>query len=457
MKKNFRFALTLFLSKAAMWTQKLLGMNASYFPGKLAIKLCPDFLGRIQKPETIITVTGTNGKTTVCNMILDVLTDNGYDVLANRAGSNINAGIASTLIQGSSLSGKTKKKIAVFEIDERSSKLIYPYVHPTFAVCTNLFRDSIHRNAHPEFIYKIISDSLPKESHLILNADDLISCNLAPQNKRTYFSIAPLDSDLKKCINIIHDMRICPNCQEELVYRYVRYHHIGNAYCPNCGFSSPKSDYAATLNLEENNMTVESKKTSDVYPLTANSIFNSYNQLTAICLLQEFGLSAEQIRTSFQKLNIVESRYSKEVINKIEVITHMAKGQNPIACSCVFDYVKKEEGKKEVILMLDDVFDRADSSEIMTWIYDADFEFLNADSISRIIISGVRCADYKLRLLLAGVAEEKLFCTEKELDAPNLLSLSDTNKIFILHELYAAEEALKVKDKVICKIQGGTK
>ena len=43
----------------------------------------------------------------------------------------------------------------------------------------------------------------------------------------------------------------------------------------------------------------------------------------------------------------------------------MAKGQNPIACSCVFDYVRKEEGKKEVILMLDDVFDRVDSSAIL--------------------------------------------------------------------------------------------
>ncbi len=196
---------------------------------------------------------------------------------------------------------------------------------------------------------------------------------------------------------------------------------------------------------------------SEVYPLTANSIFNSYNELTAICLLQEFGLSPSQIKASFQRLNIVESRYSKEVVKQIEVITHMAKGQNPIACSCVFDYVRKEEGKKEVILMLDDVFDRVDSSEIMTWIYDADFEFLNDDSISRIIISGVRCADYKLRLLLAGVSEKKLFSTERELDAPDLLNLSDTNKIFILHELYAAEEAMKVKDKVISKIQGRTK
>ena len=89
----------------------------------------------------------------------------------------------------------------------------------------------------------------------------------------------------------------------------------------------------------------------------------------------------------------------------------------------------------------------------MTWIYDADFEFLNSDQIHRIIISGVRSADYKFRLLMAGVPEEKLICTEKEIDAPNHLLLNETEKVFILHELYAAEEAMRVKNKVKEAIQ----
>ena len=236
-KKNVRFFFALFMSKLARTMQRMLKMNASYFPGKLAIKLCPDFLGRIEKPETIISVTGTNGKTTVCNMIIDALEKNGYDVLSNRAGSNINAGVASALIAESKLSGKTKKKIAVFEIDERSSKLIYPYIKPTFAVCTNLFRDSIHRNANPEFIFNIINSSLPEESHLILNADDLISCNLGEKNKKTYFSINRLPSDREESINLINDMRICPKCHHKLKYNYVRYHHIGNAKCEFCGYA----------------------------------------------------------------------------------------------------------------------------------------------------------------------------------------------------------------------------
>lgn len=458
MKKNLRFLSALLLSKTAMFTQKLFGMNASYFPGKLAIKLCPDFLGRIDKPETIISVTGTNGKTTVCNMILDVLSANGYEVLNNRAGSNIDAGIASALIGGSTLSGKAKKKVAVFEIDERSSKRIYPYVRPTYAVCTNLFRDSIHRNAHPEFIFRIISESLPEESHLILNADDLISAGLAPGNARTYFSIAPMNTDLPQSINIINDMQICPKCHHTLKYRYVRYHHIGSAFCPSCGFASPDSDYTAEPDFSLHTLTITHQDQTESYPLVTNSIFNTYNQVTAITLLREFGLSAEQIRSAFSHLTIVESRYSSEIVNGVEVVTHMAKGQNPIACSCVFDYVRKEPGQKEIILMLDDVFDRVASSEIMTWIYDADFEFLNEESIRRIIISGVRCEDYKLRLLLAGVPEDKLFCVTKEMEAPDYLTFDSIDKIFILHELYAAEEAMKVRNKTtaMLRIQDST-
>lgn len=447
-KKTLRFQASLLIGSLAMRIQKRFGMNASYFPGKLAIKFCPDFLDQIDKPDTIICVTGTNGKTTVCNMILDILADNGYDVLNNKAGSNINAGIASALISGSTITGKAKKKIAVFEVDERSSKLIYPFIKPDYAVCTNLFRDSIHRNAHAEFIFNIISKSLPKNAHLILNADDSISSRLAPKNKRTYFSIAKLDSDLTECVNLINDMQTCPKCHSPLLWNYVRYHHIGNTYCPTCSFASPPSDYIAVPDFSSDTLTISVYGKEETYPLVSNSIFNTYNEVTAITLLRELGLTPHQIHTSFKKLSIVESRYSSETVRGIEVVTHMAKGQNPIACSCVFDYVRQEPGQKEVILMLDDVFDRNGSSEIMTWIYDADFEFLNSDSISRIIISGVRAADYKFRLLLAGVPENKLICTEKEIDAPNHLTLKETDKIFILHELYAAEEAMRIKNKV---------
>ena len=448
MEKNLRFLIALWISKAAMFLQKLLGMNASYFPGKLAIKLCPDFLGRIDKPETIITVTGTNGKTTCCNMLLDILTENGYDVLNNKAGSNIDAGIASALIAEASLTGRVSKKLGLFEVDERSSKKIYAYVHPNYTVCTNLFRDSIQRNAHPEFIFSFIDSSLPDDTHLILNADDPISSRLREGNKRSYFSIGRLPTDRDKCINIINDMRMCPKCHSGLEYEYVRYHHIGKMRCPVCGFASPEPDFLASPDWEKGSFTVRTADGEEEYPLVSSSVFNTYNQVTVVAMLRTFGLSAEAIAKSFSHLKIVETRFTSVEKNGVEVITNMTKGHIPVACSIVFDYIRNEPGRKEVILMLDDMTYKK-TTEIMTWVFDADFELLNHESITRVVAAGVRIHDYHLRLLLAGIPEDKIRCVENEADAPKELALERGEKVFILHDLTTPVMTKRVRDGIL--------
>ena len=448
MKKNLRFLIALWISKAAMLLQKLLGMNASYFPGKLAIKLCPDFLGRIDKPETIITVTGTNGKTTCCNMLLDILTENGYDVLNNKAGSNIDAGIASALIAEASIFGRVSKKLGLFEVDERSSKKIYTYVHPNYTVCTNLFRDSIQRNAHPEFIFSFIDSNLPDDTHLILNADDPISSRLKEGNSRSYFSIGRLPTDREECVNIINDMRMCPKCHAKLEYEYVRYHHIGKMRCPVCGFASPEPDFLASPDWEKGSFTVKTHEGVEEYPLVSSSVFNTYNQVTVVAMLRTFGLSAEAIAKSFSHLKIVESRFTSVEKNGVEVITNMTKGQNPVACSIVFDYIRHEPGDKEVVLMLDDMTYKK-TTEIMTWVFDADFELLDHESIKRIVVGGVRTHDYHLRLLLAGIPEEKIRCVGTETDAPKELALERGEKVFILHDLTTPVMTRQVRDGIL--------
>lgn len=448
MKKNLRFLIALWISKAAMLLQKMLGMNASYFPGKLAIKLCPDFLGRIDKPETIITVTGTNGKTTCCNMLLDILTENGYDVLNNKAGSNIDAGIASALIAEASLFGRVSKKLGLFEVDERSSKKIYAYVHPNYTVCTNLFRDSIQRNAHPEFIFSFIDSSLPNDTHLILNADDPICSRLKEGNSRSYFSIGRLPTDRDECVNIINDMRMCPKCHAKLEYEYVRYHHIGKMHCPVCGFASPEPDFLASPDWEKGSFTVKTHEGEEEYPLVSSSVFNTYNQVTVVAMLRTFGLSAEAIAKSFSHLKIVESRFTSVEKNGVEVITNMTKGQNPVACSIVFDYIRNEPGDKEVVLVLDDLTFKK-TTEIMTWIFDADFELLDHESIKRVVVGGVRTHDYHLRLLLAGIPEEKIRCVENETDAPKELVLERGEKVFILHDLTTPVMTKQVRDGIL--------
>jgi len=448
---KLRFFIAFMVAKLGQNFIRLLKRNATYFPGKVALKICPQFLKYINKPEKIVCITGTNGKTTVCNLIEDILEYNNYKHLNNKLGSNIDSGIASSLIEGCNWFGKIKHKLAVFEIDERSSLRIYPYVKPDIFVCTNLFRDSIKRNAHTDFIAGIINKALPEDAKMILNADDLVSCALGKNNVKTYFAIDKLDTDVEETTNIIKDITVCPQCNTKLKYIYGRYHHIGKAYCPNCNFKSPEPDYLVEkIDFENNQISINSKGKHEEYKLIAKSVFNIYNVITAIATLKEMGLNYEQIAKGLENTKIVETRYSEEKIGDLLVVSHLSKGQNPVAASRVFDFMKHEDGTKAVILIIDDTDDAKNSSENLTWLYDADFELLKDEKIKKVIIGGVRAYDYKLRILLAGVNEEKIFVAQNEVDTAAFVT--DVEKLFILHDFTQFENMKKIKTELRNKI-----
>lgn len=448
-KKTFKFYITLWIAKFSSFVLKLLRRNATYFPGKIALQLCPDFMGMLEKPKTIIGVTGTNGKTTTCNMINDILEQNGYDFMNNKYGSNIDGGIATTLLQNATFTGKAKKDLAVLEIDERSANKVYPYLTPTYLVCTNLFRDSLMRNAHTEFIADILNQYIPKETIMIENADDIICSHIAEENQKIYFGIDRLPTDTEDFENITRDIRVCPKCLTKLEYDYVRYHHIGRAHCPNCGYSTPEPDYRVTkLDFENRQMTVSAKGTEEVYDLVNDNIINIYNMLASMIVLKQLGLTHEQINSSFAKLKIVETRYSEEVYQGYPIITQLAKGMNPIACSIAFDYTRKQPGNKAVIVILDDLHEEAKGSEDTAWQYDTDYEFLNDESIKQIIVAGPRYLDSYVRMLMADIPPEKIVYKKDLIEATSELKLDGIDKVFILHDLYSIEETQQIKQKV---------
>lgn len=455
MRKNLKFYIVLYLAKLSRIALKIIGRDATYFPGKLAVTLCPDFLGRIDKPKTIIGVTGTNGKTTVCNMIEDCLKENGYEFIDNHLGSNINSGLASTLIEGASLLGKQKKDFAVFEIDERSAVKIYPYITPTYLVCTNLFRDSLKRNAHTEFISNILTNNIPKETKLILNGDDLIVAGLAPTNDRVYFGIDRLETDTEECENIVRDITVCPKCDSKLEYDFVRYNHVGRAHCSKCDFASPEINYEVTnIDFKNMKMTIKNKEKEENYDIINNNIINIYNMLATITVLKEIGLTRNQINPVLKKQKIVDTRYSKEKVKNIEIITQLSKGMNPIACSRAFDYVRKEEGNKAVFVLLDDLHEAANSSENIAWHYDTDYEFLNSESIKQILTAGARYLDTYVRLQMADIPKEKIIYQRDEMSLVEKLNLDEIDKVFILHDLYSIDLKNQIKKKVEEKVLG---
>ena len=446
---KIRFIFALWAAKGARLLLRLLRRNATYFPGYLALKLCPDFLSRVGKPKKIIAVTGSNGKTTVSNLINDVLTDKGYRVLNNQLGSNVAAGIATSLLIGCGPFGRTRYELAVLEVDERSSRRIYPYVKPDYLIITNLFRDSPMRNAHPQYIASFIEGTVPPATRLILNADDLISGGVCPDNPRVYFGIDRMRTDVEKCVNLINDMQICPVCNGELVYDYRRYHHIGKAHCADCGFASPPYDYAASnVDTDAMTMTVSDKDGAASYSLLSDSIFNIYNMVTVVAALRELGLSHEEIRSGLDKTKIVETRFNAQKAGNVTVVMQMSKDKNALAGSRAFDYIGGLPGNKEIILMMNCLHDQQHWSENVTWLYDCDFEFLNRENITRIVATGPRAKDYILRLLFAGVPEEKLRYTVSELDAPSLLEYYSGESVCLFYGTDALDLVYKVQGRI---------
>lgn len=446
---KLRFLIALWAGKLSRPLLKITRHNGTNFPGELALKICPDFLRHVGRPKKIIAVTGTNGKTTVSNLACDILERSGKRVLNNRAGSNINSGIATSLIIGCSIFNRPKYDVAVLEVDERSSRRIYPFVKPDIVVITNLFRDSIMRNAHPQYIADFLTGSVPPDTKLILNADDLISVSVAPGNPRVYFGIERMDTDVTECVNLINDMRICPKCAGKLRYEYLRYHHIGRAYCESCGFKSPEYDYAGTdVDMEKMEMEVRDKNGSGRYRLLSDGVFNIYNMVTVIALMRELGMEHSDISRYLADTKIVESRYNAQPVGNVTLVMQMAKEKNALACSRAFDYVSHRPGKKELFLMMNCLGDEKHWSENTCWLYDCDFEFLRSDDITHIVATGPRARDYRLRLLLAGVPDERIDCVPDEFDAADKLHFEPGSSIYMFYGTDSLALAFRVREKV---------
>lgn len=450
---KLRFYIAMLAAKLLRAGLKLLGRNATYLPGEAAVRICKDFIGYLEKPETFIAVTGTNGKTTVSNLLTSVLTANGYDVTNNSYGSNVQAGVAATLLADSTFTGKAKKKIAVLEVDERSSLLVYPYMAPDYLICNNIMRDSLKRNAHTEFISFIINKAVPSSVKVFLNGDDVICSHLAPGcADRTYFGVdaeRPAVSDSPH----VKDIYYCPDCGAKLEADYIRYNHIGRIFCPSCGFGTPERDFLVTaIDRENASFTVTHDGKSETYNLINDNIVNVYNFCGAIALLTKLGLSFEQISKGFAESKIVKTRYDSVTAGDLNITLQLAKGQNPIACARCYSYVAKRPGtNKAVIVLVDDKGDNVNNSESTCWLYDCDYSFLKDDSISLIVFAGPRCLDHVLRARLAGIEDNKIKTVSDPALGAREVDTTVHKDIFVLYDPYLLAEKDKVKAELTAK------
>lgn len=449
---SIRFHLAVIAAKLTQRLIHMLGRKGSHTPGVVALKLCPDFLARMPRAPLTICVTGTNGKTTVANMLTDALIESGRKAVSNRAGSNIVPGCVANGVNSLNWLGKCVVDATVYETDERASRLILPYIKPDYLVVTNLSRDTLKRNAHTDYIFSVINTYCPEGVKLILNADDPCSSQLRPGNERVFFGIGRQPGDRTEPYNLIADNILCPKCATRMEYEYLRYNHIGKAKCPHCGHKSYDAQYLATtigrkLTVDLNGRTME-------YPLISEMTHNIYNEMAIMALLDQIGTEPQEIGRILGSIHLPAIRFEEITVGNQTLVMSMGKGQNSISVSRNFDFVANEPEEKTVILDMDDPFDRKKSVEYMGWIWDVEYEQLNRDNIKQILVTGPRCYDHKARLILAGVPEEKILCVMDEMEAMEHVELDGVRKIYLIFDCTTLDLANRMKQKLLGIMEG---
>ncbi len=452
--KKFRFIVTNTIVKIIIFLMKLIGKNATQLPGLLALKMCPDFMSHMKMPKNVIAITGTNGKTTVSNMITDSLHELGIDYSHNRFGSNTLRGIVSTFIQFSKINGEHKYDYSVLEIDERSSIHIYKDVTPTHLVVTNLFRDSYARNAHADYIFDIMNKSIPDSTKLILNSDDLISSMLKPHNERTYFSVNLLAGEEENRNSKVKDITNCPACSSKLIPDFIRYNHIGRYQCESCGFTNPEPQNKVIAFNKENHMMTFISNNDTYQVLSKNTnIIDLYNLIASLSLLKELDVDFNKVIENFSNIQVTKSRYDELVVNDKKIVVMLAKAINPISSSRAFDLISKLEENVCVVLGNWEMKSNLMNSENTAWLYDNDFALLNSDNVKQLITCGKRYKDFENCLLLSGIPKEKI-TPEKALDnIAKRINYDDISVIFILVDLDSANVMQEVKEAIVQTIK----
>ena len=385
-----RTFLAIVLCKLGRFAGKLVGKGSS-LPGKLALKVCPDILSRVRLPAHIIAVTGSNGKTSTVEMIAAILRADGKNVIYNQEGSNQIEGVTTLILTHATLRGRVRADVLLLESDERYARYSFRYFHPTEFVITNLYRDQLTRNGHPEWVYDAILPAIHPDTELILNADDpLSSCFARGHEKVIWFGLDRCSFDVDAPTGAYHDGACCPVCRGPMEYGYVHYNHIGAYRCPKCGHQKPATDCTATaVDLEKGRLTIDGAVTVD---LAFRSIYNVYNILAAYAVCRRTGASPETCAGVLSRYLLKNGRMQTFCLGAHHGTLLTSKHENSIAYDTNLRYIAASGEPCTVLVIVDAVSRKYFTSET-SWLWDIDCDQLNAPHVREIVLSGRYCSD----------------------------------------------------------------
>ena len=460
-KSTLRDVLAIDTAKTVEAGTRLFGHQGTSLPGKAAMKIAPsvlsDLAGQVRKK--IFAVCGTNGKTTVNNLLCAMLEAEGEKTVCNRLGANMPAGVTAAFIHASGTGGKTDADYACIEVDEASAQHVFPALRPDYMILTNLFRDQLDRYGEIDITIELLEKAvrMAPDMKLIVNADDPLSVYLAEMSGHPYVTFGIRDSDLLlrqaagnqgSSSGEVREGRFCKKCGSELIYAKYHYSQMGIWHCPACSFRRPDPDYEAIEIRQDGGLAFSVQGQDMVCEFRADlrGLYSVYNILAVWTALREGtdGLYKEELFNTV--LRGYRPQFGRSEIFHIggrEVLLNLAK--NPAGFNQNIAAMLEDRQPKHLIIAIND--NDQDGTDV-SWLWDVDFDRVGDESVLSVTVSGIRALDMCLRLKYVGIRADIAETPEKAVEEE--LKSGNPEKIYVLVNytaLFEAHQYLKNLEK----------
>lgn len=403
---NMRKSLAIILGKLFVAFGDWIG-RGSTLPGLVALTIDPNLLQKFILPKTIVAVTGSSGKGSTSSTLAHVLREQNYKVAHNNQGANLKEGITSMLLRNSTTEGKITSDIIVYEVDERYTKSIFPFIKPNYVVITNVTRDQPPRNGHFDLVIEEIKKALTPDMHLILNGDDpLLQKFNGNDNKGiTYYGIDQnmYSYETSKFENL--NIAYCPKCQSKLEYHFYHFEALGDYFCPTCDFKRNHINYLVDqLNYDTGRITINSMNHIHV---PQSILYSIYNTVAAFAAGSLIGLNEEKMSDDISKLHANLKLYNEYEYNNRNIYVLNNKNENSSTFNQSLLFLDRFEGPKTIVIGWKEISRRYEFDDL-SWLYDIDFELLNNHEIDQIVCVGLHKYDIAVRLKTANMDGKKI-------------------------------------------------
>lgn len=350
----------------------------------------------------IITVTGTNGKTSVTNCIAQLFERSGKKIITNREGNNLDTGICSLLLRHCDMKGKVKADYLILETDESHVPVVYSQLKLDTLIVLDFFRDQLDRNGEMEtLIQKINGFCKTFNGNLILNGDDPNTARLGranPGNKNVKYFHAEPYAYATNTVFEASEGRFCPFCGETLVYDYYQYSHIGKFHCPKCGFGNYEPYMTASgIDLDKPVFTAGGHE----YSPKLNSIYNVYNMTAVAAAAKLYNIKQDIVDGVISSYTVKNGRMESFMLGDRKTTLNLAK--NPVGANMTLRVMNEMKGEKELLFVLND--NVADGLDV-SWIWDINFSIF--ERVTRVVTSGTRAYDIAVRIKCSGYDQSKI-------------------------------------------------